>query len=338
MFMQGFITGQSYSLWTVLALAFILDAAIGDPSWLWQRVAHPVALAGRLIEWLEQRLNRSQLQVLPHRLRLYGLITTLVVVGLAASGGLLVVAVASALPLFTGLVLEVLVASTLIAFRGLLSHVAAVARGLDEGLEAGRITIAHIAGRNPDTLDAPGVARTAVESLAENLSDSVIAPLFWAALFGLPGLAAYKALNTLDSMIGYPTSRYQAFGFVAARLDDGANWIPARLTALCLCLTAFVTPKARGGAAFMMMMRDAPYHTSPNAGWPEAALAGALGFRLAGPRHYFDHTTNSPWLGDGRSTIGTQDIRTALSLCRTAGFIAVGFIILALVLVSKVSV
>jgi adenosylcobinamide-phosphate synthase len=204
--------------------------------------------------------------------------------------------------------------STLIAARGLYDHVAAVAVGLDQGLAEGRRAVAHIVGRDPASLDEHGVARAAIESTAENFADGVVAPLFWAVLIGLPGMAAYKAINTLDGMIGHRSPRYLHFGRFAARLDDLANWLPARLGACLILAAALCLPGTTPRAGWRAMWRDAARHRSPNAGWPEAAIAGALGLRLAGPRRYAGELVDDAWMGDGRSAATAHDIRQALRL------------------------
>ncbi len=211
-----------------------------------------------------------------------------------------------------GGLVEAAAASTLIAWRGLHDAVAAVALGLDEGIEQARARVRHIVGRDLQSLDAFGVARAATESAGENLSDGVVAPLFWFAVLGLPGLAAYKAVNTLDSMIGHRTPRHEAFGRFAARLDDAANWIPARLTGGLLCIVSMRRD------AWRVMLRHAARHRSPNAGWPEAALAGALGLALAGPRRYGGVVVSDPWLGDGRRAATADDVRAAVRMLRRA--------------------
>ena len=219
-----------------------------------------------------------------------------------------------------GWVLEAVLASTLIAFRGLHDHVRAVAEALDLGLAEARAAVAHIVGRDPARLDAPGVARAAAESLAENFSDGVVAPLFWFALLGLPGLCAYKAVNTLDSMIGQRNPRYEHFGKAAARLDDAVNWVPARLAGLLLVAAARFLPEARARGAWRAVRRD-------NAGWQEAALAGALGFRLAGPRDYPDGPVEDAWMGDGHAELDAAALRAALRLYRAAGGVVAGILL-----------
>ena len=174
-------------------------------------------------------------------------------------------------------------------------------------------------GRDTAVLDEAGVARGAVESIAENFSDGVVAPLFWYVVAGLPGLFAYKALNTLDSMIGHRTERYRHFGTVAARLDDLVNWLPARLAGLYLVAAACLLPAADGGRAWRVMIRDARKHRSPNAGWQEAAVAGALDVAVAGPRRYPHETVDDAWMGDGRTRLGAGDVKRCLHLYITAG-------------------
>lgn len=243
----------------------------------------------------------------------------------ASTLGWIVERICTALP--GGWILEAVLASTLIAFRGLHDHVRAVAEALDLGLAEARTAVAHIVGRDPARLDAPGVARAAAESLAENFSDGVVAPLFWFALLGLPGLCAYKAVNTLDSMIGHRNPRYEKFGKAAARLDDALNWIPARLAGLLLVAAARLLPEARAGDAWRVVRRDAGKHHSPNAGWQEAALAGALGFRLAGPREYPDGPVDDAWMGDGHAELDAAALRAALRLYLVAGGMVAGILV-----------
>ena len=294
-----------------LALAALaVDAVVGDPPALYRRVRHPVAMLGKGIEALEARLNDPAVSD-ARRVARGGLVVLLA--ALAAAGtGALVHALASAAP--AGAVVESLAASVLIAYRGLRDHVHEVARGLDTGLAEARAAVAHVVGRDPAGLDGPGVARAAVESLAENFADGVVAPLFWYVLLGFPGLLGYKALNTLDSMIGHRDPRYRRFGRVAARADDAASWIPSRLAAALLAGAALVVPGASARGALRAAFRDAKRHRSVNAGWPEAAMAGALGFALAGPRRYGGRTVEDAWMGDGRRDLGADDLRAALRL------------------------
>lgn len=316
----------------ILLLALALDAALGDPGWLYRAVPHPVALFGRAIAAAERTLNRAGPATRFRR----GLgLTLLAVLGAAALGRALEAGLAG-LP--GGWAVEALLASTLIAGRGLHDHVAAVARALGEDLDAGRAAVGRIVGRDPASLDEAGVARAAAESLAENWSDGVVAPAVWFALFGLAGLAAYKAVNTLDSMIGYRNARYADFGRAAAHLDDAVNWLPARLAGLVFVAAAALLPGASAAGAWRALRRDAPRHRSPNAGWQEAALAGALGFALAGPRRYGGRTVDDHWMGDGRSDLTAADLGRALALYRVAGLLlGLGVLVLAAALSRQVT-
>lgn len=296
----------------ILLLAIALDAIIGDPHWLYRALPHPVVLIGRGIGWLDQTLNRES--AADSARRAAGVLAVLVAVGGAAAMGWAISAALARLPF--GWALEALIMSSLIAQQSLYVHVAAVARGLvGDGLTGGRCAVAQIVGRDPESLDQAGVARAAIESLAENFSDGIVAPVFWTALLGLPGLLAYKAVNTADSMIGHRTPRHAAFGWAAARLDDAVNLIPARLAGLLIAGAALLLPGAKAGRAIRAMGRDAPKHRSPNAGWQEAAMGGALGLALAGPRRYGGRVVEDAWMGaGGRTDAGPEDIRRALRL------------------------
>ena len=279
----------------MLVVALALDAALGEPKWLWSRAPHPAVLMGRVIGWCDARFNDGT--------RARGV---LVMVALVAGSGLLGVAIA-ALP--QGWIWSVLVAAILLAQRSLVSHLGAVADGLRYGTGEGRRAVAMIVGRDTDGLDGPGVARAAIESGAENFSDGVIAPAFWFLIAGLPGILIYKLVNTADSMIGYRTPRHEAFGWAAARLDDVLNWVPARLTAGVIALAFWST------RAVDVIRRDARLHRSPNAGWPEAAMAGVLGVGLAGPRSYHGATRDFPWVNaSGNRDIGTAEIEAAIAV------------------------
>ena len=226
-----------------------------------------------------------------------------------------------------GLIAVAVVASTLIAQRSLHRHVADVAAALErDGIAAGRAAVAKIVGRDTDTLDAAGVARAAIESLAENFSDGVVAPVFWMAIAGLPGAALYKAINTADSMIGHRTPRHEAFGWAAAKLDDLVNLPASRLSALLLVAAATLSKNGSAAAAWRAVVRDAARHRSPNAGYPEAAMAGALGLSLAGPRVYGGVTIDDATMGDGRRDATAADIRRALTLYRYADAILIALV------------
>jgi adenosylcobinamide-phosphate synthase len=289
-----------------LILALLLDAAMGEPRWLWSRLPHPAVLMGRLIGTLDRRLNRG------HDRRLKG---TLMTAGLAVFAGLLGWLI-HLIPDHG--ILEILTAAVLLAQRSLCDHVAAVARALRQSLEQGKQAVAMIVGRDTAPMRNPDVARAAIESAAENLSDGVIAPAFWYLVGGLPGLLIYKMANTADSTVGHMTPRYRDFGWASARWDDLLNLIPARLTALLIALThGWVDPGP--------VLRDAPKHRSPNAGWPESVLAPVLNVALAGPRSYNGVMTDYPWVWpEGRRDPGADDIDTAVrALWRTwAGMLA----------------
>lgn len=299
----------------VLIFALALDAIFGEPKALWRRIPHPVVAIGGVIGWADRSLNRRSLSPVIRRLVGLGFIMVL------AGGGFLLGRVTEAilLPQPLGWLPLAALASILIAQRALHEHVAAVAKALQaEGLDEGRRAVAMIVGRDTRRLDEAGVARAAIESCAENYSDGVVAPAFWFALLGLGGLVAYKAVNTADSMVGHRSERHAAFGFGAARLDDALNLLPARLSGLLLAGAAFVL-REDGRAALRAMRRDAPRHRSPNAGWPEAAMAGALGLALGGPRVYAEGAVEDVWLhGEGRREATAQDIRRALRLFVTA--------------------
>jgi len=233
----------------------------------------------------------------------------------------------AALALPFGYLLTALLASTLLAQRSLHAHVGRVAVALEgPGLAAARTAVSHIVGRDTASLDAAGVARAAIESLGENFSDGVVAPAFWMMLGGLPGAAVYKAVNTADSMIGHRTPRHAAFGFAAARLDDLLNWPAARLSALLIVGAAAITPGASAASAWRAVCRDATRHRSPNAGYPEAAMAGALGLALAGPRHYGGMLVEDAVMGEGRREADAADIRAALDLYRRADALLIALV------------
>lgn len=305
--------------WLVLAL--ILDAALGDPDWLWRRIKHPVVWIGQAISWLEARLNTGD----DRTQRFGGLVTVAALLAGSVLTGWLIERLADFLPF--GSLLEIAAVFVLMAQGSLAQHVRAVANGLTESLEQGRNKVAMIVGRDPQTLDESGVARAAIESTAENFSDGVVAPALAYLLFGLPGIIAYKALNTADSMIGHRNVRYADFGFVAARLDDVANYVPARLSGLLIVAAAFLD-RRDGRAAVRAMLADAPKHRSPNAGWPEAAMAGALDLSLAGPRTYAGEQVQDAWMHPtGRRQCGAADIHASLRLfwlaCAVQGVAAV---------------
>lgn len=280
---------------------------------------------GALITWLEARLNGGNSR------RIKGIAMLLLLLLTVLAAGLLVVAITRRIPF--GWVLEALLASTLLAQKELGRAVKAVADGLNLSLNSGRRAVSQIVGRDPEKLDKSGVAKAAIESLAESTSDAVVAPLFWLFVGGLPGILLYKAANTADSMVGHKNERYAEFGWASARFDDLVNWIPARLSALLVAGAAFLVRRADPEHAWAMALRDAKKHASPNAGWPEAAFAGALGFRLGGPRSYEGEIHDLPAFGDGRDDLKAGDILRGLELYWMAMNLLLAFaIVLALVL------
>jgi adenosylcobinamide-phosphate synthase len=306
--------------------ALLIEALTGYPDRLTRHVGHPVVWMGRLIDVLDARLNR-QIWTARSRCGAGALALLILILAVAVASGVLECGL-RALPF--GAVAVALAASALIAQRSLYDHVARVADALDrDGLAAGRAAVAHIVGRDPDSLDAAGVARAAIESLAENFSDAVVAPALWLVVGGLAGGAVYKAINTADSMIGHRTARHQAFGWGAARLDDLINLPASRLAALLIVAAAAVTPalsRRAAAAAWAALRRDAARHRSPNAGYPESAVAGALGLKLAGPRFYGGIRVADACMGDGRWEATATDIRAALALYQRADGILIALL------------
>lgn len=305
-----------YPLTTLIAMA--LDVACGYPQWLFARIGHPVSWIGLLIARCEARWNDPRLSFA--RRRRNGVLALGVTLAATAAVAVAIVAgLALLLPQPWSIVCTGIIASTLIAQRSLSEHVVAVANALQSnGLDAGRRAVAQIVGRRTDALDEAGVSRAAIESLAENYSDGVVAPLFWLLIGGLPGAALYKAINTGDSMVGHRSERYLAYGWASARLDDLVNLPASRLAAAFIILAAAMLPGCTAHTAALAVWRDARHHRSPNAGWPEAAFAGALGLRLAGPRTYGDEIVADHWMGNGRSELVAADIRRALLLYKSA--------------------
>ncbi len=299
----------------LLTLALALEAVVGYPDAVFCRIGHPVTWIGWLIGKLDAALNREQLA--PWQRRVHGAMALIAVMVVATGVAYLLQRVL--LTLSAGWIVVVIVAASLIAQRSLYRHVADVADALERGgLATGRTAVAKVVGRNPATLDEAGICRAAIETLAENFSDGVIAPAFWFVIGGLPGMMAYKAANTADSMIGHRTQRHEAFGWAAARFDDLVNLPASRLAACLLVMAATLKPRAAPVAAARAVRRDAWRHRSPNAGWCEAAMAGALGLKLAGPRIYGDVIVDDAWMGVGRAAATVADIRAALSLYRIA--------------------
>jgi adenosylcobinamide-phosphate synthase len=303
--------------------ALLLEIMIGYPDQLLRRIGHPVIWIGAAIGALDRGLNRDA--ATPAARRMAGGITILILVTAVGTIAFLFQRGLAWLPF--GLVPAALAASTLLAQRSLHEHVGRVATALEEtGVAAGRKAVSHIVGRDAEPLDRAGVARAAIESLAENFSDGVVAPTLWMVIGGLAGAATYKAINTADSMIGFRTPRHTAFGWAAARLDDLVNLPASRLSALLIVAAAGLTRGASPAGAWRAVRRDAHRHRSPNAGYPEAAMAGALGLMLAGPRIYGGVPVDDAMMGDGRRAADAADIRAALRLYRHADAILIGLI------------
>jgi len=303
--------------------ALAIEAAFGFPDTLYRRIGHPVGWIGALIARCDRAWNRHEFSL--GRRRLLGLGTLLLLLFVSGLAGMIISLLAQD---FLAWLASTLVcgalASTLLAQRSLDAHVRAVAEALEQkGIEAGRHAVSMIVGRDTASLDEAGISRAAIESLAENFSDGVVAPLFWLLVAGLPGIFSYKAINTADSMIGHRTPRHEAFGWAAARLDDLVNLPAARLAALLIVAAAALTAGASAPNAWRALRRDAYRHHSPNAGYPEAAMAGALGLALAGPRVYGGVPVDDATMGSGRRDAGPQDIRAALALYRRADLIFV---------------
>ena len=307
----------------ILLLALFIEALVGDLRILFRVIPHPVAAFGRLVGALDRRLNR---EIRSERNRiLRGAVVVIVLILLVASLGWAVHLFVREVPF--GEVLELAVLVILIAQRGLFDHVKRVGAALrEDGIDAGRAAVGHIVGRDVKGLDEHGVCRAAIESCAENFNDGVLAPVFWYVLLGLPGLMMYKAVNTMDSMIGFTTPRHRAFGMAAARLDDALNFFPARISGHVIALAALFVPTANAARAVKVMWSDAGKHRSLNAGWPEGAMAGALDLALGGPRSYEGEVVPDPWFGGGRARANHRDIRRALYMFTVACLINAGLV------------
>ena len=314
---------------SVLVLALGLEAAFGYPHAIYKRIGHPATWLGALISTLDGALNRAHQSA---GLRSTAGVLTLVIIVAIPAGIAWFIERALVSDWAGNLVLAVL-ASMLLASRSLYVHVRDVAGALETGsILAARSAVSRIVGRDPQVLDEHGVARAAIESLTENASDGVVAPAFWFLVLGLPGLAAYKAINTADSMIGHRNPRHEAFGWAAARFDDLVNLLPSRLTGLLFAAAALLVPGTSARAALQAMARDASRHRSPNAGWPESAMAGALGLKLNGPKNYAGVLVSDAYMGEGRREATAQDIRDALRLASTAWAIMVATLMITAVI------
>ncbi len=315
----------------LLTLALILDMLFGDPKWLWQRLPHPVVLIGNLIDWADELRVSSAFRGLfgeggnspkSNIDLIAGVALTILLFALAIAVAKMVGIIGSA-----GWILELAIVTVLIAQKSLYDHVKAVAVAFRTGgLEAGRAAVSMIVGRDVSQLDESGVAKAGIESLAENFSDGVIAPVFWYAVAGLPGIVFYKAINTADSMIGHRNEQYEFFGKAAAKIDDWLNWPAARLTSFLIVIVILLNQgwqKAR--FVWAVTLRDATSHRSPNAGWPESSFAAALGLALGGPRRYANDKVDAEFLyGEGRMEATKDDIDNALRLFLTGCYLLTG--------------
>jgi adenosylcobinamide-phosphate synthase len=301
-------------------LSLLAELGLGYPDRLVRAIGHPVIWIGKFISFLDRHLNRATHT--DNWRRISGVTALVALVAVPAIIGFFLETILASIPL--GIIATAILASSLLAQRSLASHVKAVADALESGgLPAGRQAVSQIVGRDPDQLDEAGVSRAAIESLAENFSDGIVAPAFWLGVGGLTAGLAYKAANTADSMIGHRTPRHEAFGWAAARFDDLVNLPASRLTAALLVVAATFVPGANPTRAWRAIRRDAQKHRSPNAGWPEAAMAGALGVSLAGPRIYGGVTVDDATMGDGRREANAADIRQALRLYWTADMLLI---------------
>ncbi|SPJ30063.1 adenosylcobinamide-phosphate synthase CbiB [Falsiruegeria mediterranea] len=296
----------------VLASAMLLDAAFGEPDWLWSRMRHPAVLMGDCVGWLERRLNTGGNRQLKG-------VAAVVVLTLGALG-------LGALLAAFGPVVEILCCAILLAHKSLVSHVQDVADALRLSLTDARQMVSRIVSRDTGEMTGPQVARSAIESASENLSDGVVAPAFWFLVAGLPGLLMYKVINTADSMVGYRNERFLQYGWASARFDDLLNLIPARLTGLLIVILSNQWSKGRE------IIEDAQRHISPNAGWPEAAMARALDVALAGPRSYHGQIRHLAWVNEGaREDIGAREVERAVNMLWQVWALCLGLVIACLV-------
>lgn len=300
------------------ALVLAVEMFVGYPPILFAAIGHPAQWIGRVITYLDEGLNDAEVTANQNRLNgVFAMALLCAAVGIPAW---IVTTLLSHISY--GWVINVALATAFIAQKSLRDHVAAVDRALGDSVAEARQAVAKIVGRDPSSLDENGIAKAALESLAENTADGITAPIFWYALLGLPGLVIYKVINTADSMIGHKSEKHLNFGWAAAKLDDLINLPASRLTGLMFAAAALLTSKQAAETALKTMWHDAGKHQSPNAGWPEASMAGALGVRFGGPRQYEGETVELSYMGDGRN-VEKQDIAKGLALYDTALIILV---------------
>jgi len=299
----------------MVLLALVLDFFMGEPKKIWDRFPHPATLMGRLVNWLDETLNKGSQR------RTKGFFTVVVLVLIAFIPGLIFEKLNNIPVLGVGVnVIEIIIAAILIAYRSLIDHVNDVAKALQTDLQQGRNAVSLIVGRDTRQMTGSDVSRATIESAAENFSDGVVAPVFWFLILGLPGILIYKMINTADSMIGYQNQKYANFGFAAAKLDDVLNWLPARISAVIICSVHF------DRLAFDVVFKDADLHRSPNAGWPESAMAGVLDVALAGPRSYDGQMSDDLFINSrGALDLGAADIQGSIKALNRAWFGFTGF-------------
>ncbi|MDA3854403.1 MAG: adenosylcobinamide-phosphate synthase CbiB [Bacteroidales bacterium] len=284
----------------IIILAIILDWTLGDPVW----IPHPVILFGRGISYCEKRYNKGT-----HRVR-KGALTSIALMMFTYVLSSVMMQVSYRIQYYFGVGIEIVFLFLGLAGTTLIKEGKAVFAALDRSLDEGRVQVGRIVGRDTSQLTAQQVKKATLETLAENLSDGVIAPLFWYAVAGIPGMLTYKMINTLDSMIGYKNERYMDYGRIAAKVDDVANWIPARLTAYLMCLVS------KDKRSWDFVKRYGKAHSSPNAGYPEAALAGILNVRFGGPSNYFGAVVDKPYIGNNDREINNEDIKKTVKINR----------------------
>ena len=303
------------SIFLMVLLALLLDFFLGEPEKIWDRYPHPATLMGRLVNWLDEMLNKGAARRIKGFVAVAALLTVALLIGM----------IFETLNNFAYLgiavnVLEILIAAVLIAHKSLIDHVRDVAAALQNGLPQGRNAVSMIVGRDTGAMNETDVSRAAIESAAENFSDGVVAPVFWFLILGLPGILIYKIINTADSMIGYQNEEYSEFGFAAAKLDDLLNWLPARITAVLICFAHF------DRTALDVVFEDADLHRSPNAGWPESAMAGVLDVSLAGPRSYGGQMSDDLFVNSrGKRDLNSTDILDAVRALNRSWIAMTGF-------------
>lgn len=296
------------------ALAAVIERFIGYPASVQTAIRHPVQWIGAVITHADTKLNTVPENALLSKLM--GAASLIAIIALFAIPAWIIQSITSHLPF--PVIWQALIATPFIAQKSMREHVQAVDRGLSSSLADGRKAVSMIVGRDTRNLDESDITRAALESLAENTADGIVAPLFWFALLGLPGIIAYKVINTADSMIGHRSTQHRHFGFFAAKLDDVVNLPASRLTGLFFVAAAFFKSNSAAQEALNSMWQDAGKHRSPNAGWPEAAMAGALGLKFGGPRAYEGEWLDLAWMGDGREELKRTDIASGLKLYATA--------------------